>query len=87
VIQTVLHYFHALNISAPLEKRMDNNTPLALVPTEKSAWRDKLATAGLGSEASRLAADIAINKMKVTGEIYRWSDERTVREDRKWDAS
>jgi hypothetical protein len=66
---------------------MDNNTPLALVPTEKSAWRDKLATAGLGSEAQRVRADIAINKMKATGEIYRWSDERTVREEKMWGES
>lgn len=63
---------------------MDNNTPLTLVPTDRSAWRDKLATAGLGSEASRLAADIAINGMKANGDIYRWETERTLREERKW---
>jgi len=66
---------------------MNNNTPLALVPTDRSVWRDKLATAGLGSEASRAAADIAINGMKATGEIYRWETERTLREERKWGES
>jgi hypothetical protein len=65
---------------------MEKN-PLTLEPTEKSVWQSKLAAAGLGSGSIRVAVDLAYNKMKATGEIYRWSDERTVREDRKWDAS
>ena len=66
---------------------MNKNTPLSLVPTDRSVWRDKLAAADLGPEAGRVAADIAINGMKANGEIYRWSTERTVREERKWGES
>jgi hypothetical protein len=58
--------------------------PMALEPTERTVWQGKLAAAGLDSEASRVAADIAINRMKAAGELHRLETERTVREERKW---